>query len=65
LAIISAQGVWAVAESYGPIEVLVELYLAFGEAIAPLARWDLELEVLELDAKEQHFLLSRSLSSGH
>jgi hypothetical protein len=30
--------------------MLVNRYLAFGEAIAPLARWYLEFEVLELEA---------------
>jgi len=57
--------VWALTDSYGPIEVLVDRDLAFGEAVAPLARLELELEVLELNAREQHLLkeVSRSQDS--
>jgi uncharacterized membrane protein (DUF2068 family) len=50
LAVISAQGVWAVTDAYGAIEVSVDRDLAFGEAVTPLARWYLEFEVSELDA---------------
>ena len=45
-----AQGVWAVTDAHGAIEVLVDRDLAFGEAMAPVARWYLEFEFLELEA---------------
>lgn len=50
MAVISAQDLWAVTDTYGAIEVLVDFDLALGEAVTPTARGDLELEVGELDA---------------
>jgi len=49
LALMAAQGVWAVTDAYGAIEVSVDRDLAFGEAVTPWARWYLEFEFGKLD----------------
>lgn len=50
MAAISARGVWAVADSHGAIEVLVDRDPALGEGVTPVAGWYLEFELGELDA---------------